>query len=87
MDPNEVRENRERKKRRDYEMAKQRRIQSEMMHVEEVKHRYLCARAHVHALWSVVCSIFMAPAVGGREGTFQKRTFLLVCRMASNAYA
>ena len=41
MDPNHVRENRERKKRKDYEMAKQRRIQSEMMHVEEVKHRFL----------------------------------------------
>ena len=41
MDPNEVRENRERKKRRDYEMAKQRRIQADLMHVEEVKHRFL----------------------------------------------
>jgi hypothetical protein len=65
LDPNEVRENRERKKRRDYEMAKQRRIQSEMMHVEEVKHRCVCAREHVRVLSAVVFSSVMPPAVRG----------------------
>eukprot|EP00802_Teleaulax_amphioxeia_P006856 Tamp_06861.p1 GENE.Tamp_06861~~Tamp_06861.p1 ORF type:complete len:769 (+),score=184.16 Tamp_06861:264-2309(+) len=61
LDPNEVRENRERKKRRDYEMAKQRRIQSEMMHVEEVKHRFLTYDRKVlrfHAIWDDRNTIF-----------------------------
>ena len=61
MDPNEVRENRERKKRKDYEMAKQRRIQSEMMHVEEVKHRFLTYDRKVlrfHGIWDDRNSIF-----------------------------
>jgi hypothetical protein len=61
MDPNEVRENRERKKRKDYEMAKQRRIQSEMMHVEEVKHRFLTYDRKVlrfYGVWDDRNSIF-----------------------------
>eukprot|EP00285_Hemiselmis_virescens_P014834 CAMPEP_0173403448 /NCGR_PEP_ID=MMETSP1356-20130122/56846_1 /TAXON_ID=77927 ORGANISM="Hemiselmis virescens, Strain PCC157" /NCGR_SAMPLE_ID=MMETSP1356 /ASSEMBLY_ACC=CAM_ASM_000847 /LENGTH=633 /DNA_ID=CAMNT_0014363981 /DNA_START=26 /DNA_END=1924 /DNA_ORIENTATION=- len=41
LDPYEIREMQERKKRKDYEMAKQRRVQAEMMHTEEVKHRFL----------------------------------------------
>ena len=40
QDPYEIREAQERKKRKDYDMAKQRRVQAEMMHKEEVKHRY-----------------------------------------------
>jgi hypothetical protein len=63
MDPNDVRENRERKKRKDYEMAKQRRIQSEMMHVEEVKHRFLTYDRKVlrfFAIWDDRNSIFGA---------------------------
>ena len=61
LDPNEVRENRERKKRRDYEMAKQRRIQSEMMQVEEVKHRFLTYDRKVlrfYGVWDDRNSIF-----------------------------
>jgi len=63
MDPNEVRENRERKKRKDYEMAKQRRMQSEMMHVEEVKHRFLTYDRKVlrfYGIWDDRDSIFGA---------------------------
>ena len=41
LDPFEIREMKERKKRKDYETAKQRRVQAEMMHTEEVKHRFL----------------------------------------------
>ncbi len=41
-DPYEIRETQEKRKRRDYEQAKQRRMQAEMMHKEEVKHRSVC---------------------------------------------
>eukprot|EP00961_Rhodomonas_salina_P166500 2243634-Rhodomonas_salina.1 len=62
-DPNEIREMRERRKRKDYEMAKQRRIQADMMQVEEVKHRFLTYDRKVlrfYAVWDDRANIFGA---------------------------
>eukprot|EP00286_Rhodomonas_abbreviata_P016893 CAMPEP_0181320342 /NCGR_PEP_ID=MMETSP1101-20121128/18072_1 /TAXON_ID=46948 /ORGANISM="Rhodomonas abbreviata, Strain Caron Lab Isolate" /LENGTH=608 /DNA_ID=CAMNT_0023428039 /DNA_START=29 /DNA_END=1852 /DNA_ORIENTATION=+ len=62
-DPNEIREMRERRKRKDYEMAKQRRIQTEMMQVEEVKHRFLTYDRKVlrfYGVWDDRINIFGA---------------------------
>jgi hypothetical protein len=57
LDPYEIREAQERKKRRDYDLAKQRRIQAEMMHKEEVKHRCAaCDASLFHPIfWAYAC--------------------------------
>eukprot|EP00960_Hanusia_phi_P049974 759911-Hanusia_phi.AAC.12 len=60
-DPYEIREMAESKKRRDYEMAKQRRIQKELMQVEEVKHRFLTYDRQVlrfYAIWDDRYNLF-----------------------------
>jgi hypothetical protein len=61
LDPNEVRERNERKKRKDFEMAKQRRVQADLMRVEEVKHRFLNYDRKVlrfYGIWDDRKSIF-----------------------------